>query len=135
MANAPTINPGVRIGHLTASTDLSAKQFYGVRGSGTEGTVALANATTDAFGVLLNEPASGQACEIALLAGGGVVPMVAAGVIAVHKRVKFDANGKIEAATADADRVVGITLQASAADGNIIDVMLLPGLAVGAAEA
>ncbi len=52
-------DPGTDIGTLTASADLSAKQFYFVKMSG-DNTVTVCAAVTDVpIGVLQNAPASG----------------------------------------------------------------------------
>lgn len=56
------------IGTLTAASDLSAKQFYIVKKNTTNNQAALCDTAGEVLlGVLQNEPASGEACEIMVL--------------------------------------------------------------------
>ena len=56
---------GIDVGFLTATTDLSAKQFYAVQMSTVDLQVSLVSSTTGGMmGVLQNKPSSGQAASI-----------------------------------------------------------------------
>jgi hypothetical protein len=108
---------------LKAAASLITKQFYCMEITAA-GTVNLCNAATDVVvGILQNKPVSGEACELPL---SGIVKGIAAGVIAVGAWVGTDANGKLVAKTTDKDYVYGQALEAAAADGDIIAVLIRP---------
>jgi len=106
-----------------ASGDLSTKTYYCVQLDG-NGRVALADATSETLGILQNAPdALGEEAEVGMI---GVSIGVASGVIDVFAKVAPDAAGKLAATTTDLDDYVGVALTAAAADGDEIDVFLVP---------
>ena len=86
-------------------------------------------ATTDVVvGVQQNLPAINELVDVAV---SGTTKARAAGIIAVNTYVKVDAAGKFVAGGGAADRNWGLALEAAAADGDIIEI-LLTGLVVTA---
>jgi hypothetical protein len=125
----------ITIGHHVAAADLSTKQFYVVKMTSTGWNVAGAG---EGEGILQDTPnALGQA---ALVAVGGTSKAVAGAALAKGAYVASDASGKLKAAvlgrtdTSDAgaaadpllgSNVLGKLLQASGADGDIVEVLIL----------
>jgi hypothetical protein len=58
------VGPELKLTGLTASADLSAKQFYFVKISGDNTVTVCAAATDKPIGVLQNAPTSGQEAEV-----------------------------------------------------------------------
>ncbi len=71
-------------------------------------------------GVQQNTPKINEFVDVSV---AGTMKARAAGVIAVHARVKIDAAGKFVSGGGGADRNWGIALQAAAADGDIIEIL------------
>jgi hypothetical protein len=87
-----TLIPG-----LTASADLSAKQYYFVKISGDK-TVTVCAATTDKpIGILQNDPESGEA---AVVASGGVSKVSGDADLTAGNSVGTSADGQAAAYTA-----------------------------------
>lgn len=107
-----------------ANADLSTKQYYVVQLNTSE-KIALADATVRVIGVLQNEPASGEACEVAI---DGICKVITDGTtpIAAMDALASDANGKAVKTTTDNDEIVGWALAPSTADGTIIPMLLAP---------
>jgi hypothetical protein len=106
---------------LTASADLSAKQYHFVEVSGVR-TVASCNATTDvALGVLQNDPISGGAATVAV---GGTSKVVAGGAITAGARIAPKADGRAQTAVST-QYARGIALETSTTDGQIIECLLV----------
>lgn len=104
---------------LVASTNLSTKQFFFVK-LDTNGQVALCGAGERGIGILQDKPsAQGQACRVRIR-GGSLLKVAAA--IAVNTPLKSDGDGKGVASSTDKDHVIAHTLEASAADGDLIAV-------------
>lgn len=74
------------------------------------------------IGFQQNLPKLGELIELSVL---GTTKVRAGGVIAVWADVKIDAAGKLVTGGAGGDKNVGIALEASAADGDIIEIILL----------
>lgn len=139
--------PAFDLGTLVASGDLSTSQYLFVNVNGS-GEVAVAAAGDPAIGVLQNKPsAQGRSATVRVL---GVSKVEAGAAITVGARVASNASGKAVTATAatvdtsdagvasDAvvgSNVLGIALEAAAADGDIIPVLLLHSGAVPTTEA
>ena len=97
---------------MVAGADLSAKQFTFVKMNTTDRTVVSAANADAAFGVLINDPASGQAATI--VTNGRVIVEVGTGGLTAGDLVGVDANGEaVTAATSDV--VVGICVDGAAA--------------------
>lgn len=116
-----------------AENDLSAKIYYAVELSGANLQVDVPdNAGDTVFGVLQNKPTAGQAAAVMVL---GITKWVSdgnAGAIVVGDVLGTDAAGKAVKKTANNAKIAGIALSASSADGTIIDVLLTPGVYLGA---
>lgn len=104
-----------------AAGDLSAKQYHLVELTAAQ-TVSACDAITDvAIGVLQNDPnAAGQPAEVAIL---GTAKVVAGAAIAAGARVAPTAAGKAQTAVAT-QYPCGIALDAAAADGDVIEILL-----------
>lgn len=122
---------------LIAGADLSANQYRFVKISAAR-TAALCSAAGEkAFGVLTNKPTSGQTASVAV---GGVAMVKAGAAISAGDAVATDASGKAKTAVAatvdttgsnatedtDGSFVMGIAVEAAAADGDIIAVLIQP---------
>lgn len=84
------------------------------------GKVVVCTAATDvAIGVALSECLEGEDVAIKLLGVGGTVAVVAAGIIDQGAQV----TPKGEAATVSTDKVIGLALNASAAAGDVIELV------------
>lgn len=109
---------------LVAAADLSAKQYTFVK-LDANGKVAAAAAATDIpIGVLQNSPIAEQEAEV-LVVGG--TKIVAGAAIGEGSLIGTSATGKAVALVAGTDTtkyVVGTVLTESAADGNIVTVVI-----------
>lgn len=104
---------------LEAGADLSAKQYYCAKVS--SGKAALCSVEgEDVFGVIQNKPVSGEAAELATY---GKTKAVAGAAILIDANLMVNASGKVITATTG-DTIIGKALEAAAADGNIITIML-----------
>ncbi len=105
---------------LKATATLAAKQYTPVKLASTANEVVSATATTDLIiGIVQNDPAAGEAADVASL---GVCKAVA-GTSTITKGETLSANstGVIDVT---AGKVIGVALTAPAAAGNIITVLL-----------
>jgi len=116
-----------------AENDLSTKQFYAVELSGADRQVDVPdNAGDTVFGVLQDKPGAGrEACVRVLgitkwVSDGNAAAIVAGDVLGTNNA------GKCIKKTTNNDKLAGIALSASTADGTIIDVLLTPGVYLGA---
>lgn len=106
----------------TAGADLSASQYLFVKAAAAK-TVVVASAITDVtLGVLQNDPTSGLPASVAY---AGTTKVIAGAAIAVNARVAPTAAGKAQTAVAT-QYARGIALTAAAADGDVIEVALIP---------
>lgn len=106
---------------LVAAADLSAKQFCAVTVN-SAGRAAIADADDQVIGIVQNNPAAGQAANIAF---GGVSKAKLGGTVAAGARVTSNASGEIVAAASAGDSVIGVALTGGAS-GEIISVLLAP---------
>jgi len=107
-----------------AEADLSAKQYYiMVLGTGANQVNAASAQGAASIGVLQNDPQAGEAAMVRFL---GTTKVVAGAAITKGARITTGATGKAEAA-ATGDYVIGRALEAAAADGDIIEIMLVQG--------
>ena len=105
-----------------AGSDLSAAQYTFVAMASDGAVDQTANATAAILGVLQNDPAAGRAATVAV---AGVTKLVAAAAIAAGAEIAVQTGGKCRTASTGL-RIHGVALTASAADGDIIEVLLLP---------
>lgn len=116
-------NSAVKI-TLVAGEDLSAKQYYFVK-INTSGQAVLCAAVTDKpIGVLQNDPASGEEAVVTVVGGTKVVGGAA---LDEGTQIGTVASGKAGAKVAGTDLthyVVGTTILASGADGEILTAVV-----------
>jgi len=116
--------PNAVVAPFTAGADLSAKQYYGVKLHTTEGQVVLAGDADEAIGVLDNVGAvSGQ--PVSVVVGGGT-KAIASGALAIGTKVNFDANGKLQSASAT-EFYIGRLIEPALADGDIVALIIEKG--------
>lgn len=105
-----------------AGEDLSSAQFKFVTLE-SDGQIDLADAAGEnAIGVLLNDPASGEAATVAV---SGKVMVTSGGTIAAGAQIQTDASGDALTA-ASGDVVLGYALEA-AVDGQVFAIELIQG--------
>jgi hypothetical protein len=113
---------------LTANSDLSAKQFYGVKLLSTAGKTDLISTSvlvSTVVGVLQNNPKSGDAAEVAV---SGIAKGIAGtSLIVIGSLLAFNTTGKLVNSTTDNIQVVGKSLTKATASNDIISVLLMPG--------
>jgi hypothetical protein len=109
---------------LEAAADLSLFQYCAVRiSAANKCNVASDIGATSYIGVLQNKPRSG---EFATVAVAGKSKMVAGGALAtVAVPITYNSSGRA-AAVASGGVTIGTLLEAAAADGNVITVLLQP---------
>lgn len=98
---------------MIAGADLSGAQFTFVKMNTTDRTVVAAGDGEAAFGVLINDPASGEAATV--VTHGRVAVEVGTGGLTAGDTVGVDANGKA-VASATSDIIVGICVDGASAD-------------------
>ena len=103
----------VKIGSLSAASDLSTKQYHFVKLSSSTEVDAIAASTDAPIGVLLNKPGAGEAAEVALF---GIVKVKAHGVLAAGNIIGTTSAGKAEAGPGATQFVCGQAIEASAAN-------------------
>jgi len=105
-------------GNEIADVDLTTKQFYAVKLTATG--YNLCGAGEDCHGFLQNDPDINEVCSVMV---EGVSKAVAAEALAKGAKVTSNAAGKLVAAIAS-DSVIGTLKEASAADGDIVSVLI-----------
>lgn len=106
---------------LVAAGDLSAKQFCAIAVN-SAGRAAIADADDQVIGIVQNNPAAGQAANVAY---GGVSKAKLGGTVAAGARVTSNASGEIIAAASAGDSVIGVALNGGAS-GEIISILVNP---------
>ena len=104
---------------LTAGADLSAKQFYFVKISGSGTCDVCSGATDKPVGVLQNKPTSGQAAEIVVL---GVTKVSSDAALTAGNLIGTSADGQADAKTPGTDTteyIVGQMVTTTGAAGVI----------------
>lgn len=111
---------------LTASTGLTAAQYFFVRSTGGN-TCLLATSATGgvnrAVGVLQNDPASGQAAQVRFI---GRSKITTGGAITAGDLIASSTGGAAVTASTTGQFVVGKALNAGSSAGTIIDMYVLP---------
>jgi len=116
--------PGFKPPALTASADLSAKQYTAVKASGVNTVTSVAAATDAVLGVLQNKPTSGQEAEITHT---GVTKMLAGAAVTAGAEVMCDTSGRAITAVTTGNRILGIALETAANANEVIAVLLYSG--------
>jgi hypothetical protein len=108
-----------------AGADLTALQFRICRlAANAREVVPTVNATVRPLGVLQDKPAAiGRAVAVRLI---GISKVVAGAAIAIHSNIASDASGRGIATTTAGDYCIGVNLEAAAAVGDIITVLVMP---------
>lgn len=109
------------VDNFLSGSDLSATQYTFVKQSSTENTIEAAGAGEVAIGIVENKPASGEVAEVAV--GGGTY-ITAAAAIAIGDPIKSDASGKGVTASTNNDYYIARAIEAAAADGDQIEVII-----------
>lgn len=116
--------PQIKIPGLSASADLSAKQYYFVKMSGNR-TVTVCAAVTDIpCGVLQNAPTSGQAAEVVAI---GVTKVSGDADLSYGNVIGTSSDGQAAAYVAGTDTTkyaCGIVLDDNAAAGGLITAVV-----------
>jgi hypothetical protein len=114
--------PHLQIPGLIATGSLASSQYKLVKLGSTAGTVKVGAAATDAIvGVLYNDPASGEAAQIA---GPGVVAVLAEASVSAGTAVVCSTTGRVKGGAKTAnDTVVGYALEASSSAGDLISII------------
>ena len=112
---------------LLAGADLSAKQWHPVKLASTANEVVSAIDTTDILiGILQNDPADG---EPAMVAAGGISRAIAGLTdIAIGDILSANSSGVMDTSggTDNDEFMVGIAIEASAAVGDHIQILVTP---------
>ena len=108
---------------LVATGSLASNQYYVVKHGSTAGTVKVATtpATDTLVGILMNDPASGEAAEVAVL---GVVRAAAEASVTAGAALTCSSTGRVKATTTDLHQVVGYALEASSSAGDLINIVV-----------
>jgi hypothetical protein len=109
--------------NVIATGSLASYQYYVVKAGSTAATVKVATtkATDAILGILQNDPASGEAAEVAFM---GVCLALAEASVGYGEKLTCSSTGRVKKAASDGDEVVGVALKASGAAGDLIPVML-----------
>lgn len=113
------------VGTMTASADLSSKQFHFVKVSGNNTVTVCAAITDTPIGVLQNNPASGEAAVVCVF---GITKVVADGTLAAGNLIGTSADGQADAIAAGSDTTVTTVGQAlnAASAGETVEMFLNP---------
>lgn len=111
---------------FTAGEDLSSKQYYLVKLSGTN-EVSLAGAAENVCGILYNKPTADQQAAV-LTANGVKAPAIAGASVSAGDLLESDAYGRVVPFTYDADGatetyMVGRAVTAAGAANEYITVL------------
>lgn len=116
--------PVLKIPGLTASADLTAKQFYLVKMSG-EKTVTVCNAVTDVpVGVLQNAPDNGQQAEVMAI---GISKVSGDEDLAYGNLIGASSDGQAQAVAAGSETtvyIVGHVIEGNGAAGGLATALI-----------
>jgi hypothetical protein len=113
----------ITIPGLVASTTFASKQFYAAKFASTANQVIPVTGITDAcIGVVQNDPAVGEAAEVAAL---GVAKAAVEASVSAGNHLGLSTTGRLRATSADNTAEIAIALEgASTSAGDIIKVLL-----------
>jgi len=111
---------------VVATGDLSSYQYYVVKHGSTAGTckVATTAATDTLMGILQNDPANGEAAEVAC---DGIVYALAETSVTAGSAVTCSSTGRVKTTTTNLDQIIGFAMTASSAAGDKVVVHLSRG--------
>ena len=105
---------------LVATGDLSSNQYYVMKFGSTAKTVKVAAAVTDALaGILQNEPASGEAAQVA---GLGYCLAAAEASVTQGSYLAVSSTGRVKSTTTNLDYIIGTAQEASVSAGDVIQI-------------
>ena len=112
----------IKLGQLSASADLSAKQFHFVKLSAATTVDVCSGVTDKPIGILQNSPASGQQAEICIF---GITKVVSDGTTAAGNLIGTSADGQAAVYTSsDTTKFIcGQAIEAGAA-GEVVTMFL-----------
>ena len=121
-ANDYKVIPG-----LLAGSNLSTKQYHVVIFASTAGEVVISAGPDDGMiaGLLQNDPADGEAAEVAY--SGIAMGITESTAIVFGNVVASNATGELQIVPNDEAKVLGHALETSSAVGDIIKVLVNPG--------
>jgi len=104
----------IKLGQLTASADLSAKQFHFVKLASATTVDVCSGVTDKPIGILQNSPASGQAAEICIF---GITKVVSDGTTAAGNLIGTSSDGQaaVYTTTDTTKYICGQAIEAGAA--------------------
>jgi hypothetical protein len=104
----------IKLGQLTASADLSAKQFHFVKLSAATTVDVCSGVTDKPIGILQNSPTSGQAAEICIF---GITKVVSDGTTAAGNLIGTSSDGQaaVYTTTDTTKYICGQAIEAGAA--------------------
>jgi len=106
-------------GLIANGTSLATKQYYIVQHASTAGQVKLATSgTSKILGVLQNDPAAGEACEVA--APGGVFKVACEASVSLGDKLTSSSTGRAKSTTTSGHRLIGQALEAYSTAAGII---------------
>lgn len=103
-----------------SESDYSAKQYYLAKAGSAANSCVLSSAAADrTIGVVQNNPIVGEPATVRFL---GTTKVVASAAITKGAQLTSAASGKVVATTTADEKIIGIALEAAAADGDIIEM-------------
>lgn len=103
---------------FTAVSTLASSQYYIVQLASTAGQVKLATSgTSKIVGVVQNDPAAGEAANIAF---AGVFKVAAETSVAIGDFITSSSTGRAKTTTTGGNSIIGKALDASSSAGDII---------------
>ena len=114
----------IKLTGLTASADLSAKQYYFVKVSGNNTVTVCAAATDKPVGVLQNTPISGAEAEVCVI---GITKVSSDAALTAGNLIGTSADGQADAKTPGTDTTeytVGMVLYGSGAAAGIATAVI-----------
>lgn len=107
-----------------ADIDLSTHARKVVKATASNGCTLPASGADVPLGVIYNKPRTNVGTAVGIIIAG-TAEVIAAAAFAVNIPLMADANGRVLTATAT-NYVVGVSLQAAAALGDVIEMRLMP---------
>lgn len=107
---------------LVATATLAAKQYYVVQLSSTAGECKVATSgTSQVIGVVQNDPAAGEAAEVAFV---GIAKVAVEASTTKGSYLTSSSTGRAKTTTTDGNVCIGVALEAYSTAGGIISVLL-----------
>lgn len=105
--------------------DLTDDRYKIAKLDGTGRAVLASSATDELIGILDDGPENAdESVPVLLRSGAGTYKVMVAEAISIGAKVTSDSAAKGVTTTTDKDQVIGVALEASTADGDIIEVLI-----------